>query len=318
MTEDIYAAFMNGKVQQRFSLLSRTLAEFFAATQPEIEAVYHNIKMYENATLKSIRSKAYAENLRKDAEGAQACLTTYRRTFGQVDHHLAMSASNFGLPRFLEENGIPASQIGPFQDELRELWGATYGDLTATWNQIRARLKRMHDLLEQQVTLLRGILHVDYVDGFDEAEKLRELFAQERATFYEIMTIAEKSEKGLSRLEALVSTQVKKTRMELKVALKSLQATFGKDVDAARSRSQKSLIVFLYLLGAIGAFRELRSTVIKKGLTKVVEKLLESRRESRVSLRLENVKDKANDLFSDVIEPKALLASIKAVYAAIA
>lgn len=268
---ELIAKYVNGKIHQRFEALAECLAIFLKTVQPQIEDVNRGVRLFQNKSVSQINAGKYRDIMRASTEGAMRCLQLYKRTFGTVNYHLAMMSSNFGLPQFLDENGVSRSEMAEFQSSLAEYWTITYADLISFWSAIEKKLVVIQQQLTVQVKMMERLPSISYFEGFDEADKLRKLFAEEYKTFYEIMSLTQQAVSNVSRSYARINTAINREKAKLYGVAKELKTDFRADVKNAKGRAQKSVVVVIYLVGAIKSIYAFKNTMKNALITRVVK-----------------------------------------------
>ena len=178
---------VQGRVQQRFVELSKSLKNFVEVEAPIIERVHLYLEDFYKQSLGKVNPKQAAELFTRDKEEAMKSQAHYNRLFGTIDHHFAMMTSNFGLPQFLNEENIPAEQIPFIQNEIRVYWNSTYGNLIDKFSSIKNKLKQLIKHIDIQVKILKKVHHISYFDGLEETQTLITNFRAEREVFWQIV-----------------------------------------------------------------------------------------------------------------------------------
>ncbi|PIZ50671.1 hypothetical protein COY27_06170 [Candidatus Woesearchaeota archaeon CG_4_10_14_0_2_um_filter_33_13] len=273
--EQLIKSFAEGKVKNRFMTISQALREFIDHEAPIIEEVQVRLEVYRNKPVGALFRKNVEEYIRSDADAARKELTLYNRTFGRIDHHLAMISSNYTLLNFLEENGVSAAELNDFQAELRNYWDATYGKLVKKFSRIRDDMKKIRAILEQEVLLLEAMEKTSYFYGFDTQQEAIRLFQIERELFWKIVDEAKITKEDLKIVRDLFATQKSKTKEQIRSYLYFQKKGFTNEYEQAKNRTEKSLILLSYLLGAVNTYFSLKKYLFLwggKGILRVFKR----------------------------------------------
>ncbi|HLD05695.1 MAG TPA: hypothetical protein VJG90_08300 [Candidatus Nanoarchaeia archaeon] len=249
---DFVRIFVNGNVQNRFVLLAERLEQFIAEIAPIIERVNLSVDRFKGMTMEKVTSNEIEVSYRSDATNAKAGLSAYNRMFGQIDHHLAMASSNFGLPKFLEENGVPKALINEYQSCIHQYWDETYGLIGNKFRKILPILKDMRSTLSREVFLLEAQQKVLYFRGFDPARELHELFKKERELFYKLVGEWRSSDFSdeFTHVESICNVYLAKAKEWAKNVMRQTQSLVKEDFTSHQEKGQRILLVLMYSLGA--------------------------------------------------------------------
>jgi hypothetical protein len=257
-------AFVEGKVQNRFTIISLALKKFIDQESPIIEDVNARLNIFSKQPFGHIIPAEMEEKVRNDAESARRSLINYNLTYGQVLHHLALASSNFNLPKFLQENGIPISEIQVFQEEVGQYWNQTYGLLVNRLSTVAIEMGLLASVLKKQVDLLEKIPNASYFVGFSHQHELIELFHQERDLFWKIAHDIKLTKTEVKTVHNLYISARNKTKSMILAHLKLLKNSFIDEVKRSETQLQKMLVVLSYLLGALNLFLNVEKNLIGK------------------------------------------------------
>lgn len=257
-------AFVEGKVQNRFTLISLALKKFIDQESPIIEDVNARLNIFYKQPFGHIIPTEMEEKVRNDAESARKSLVNYNLTYGQVLHHLALASSNFNLPQFLQENGISLSEIPTFQVEVRQYWNQTYGLLVNRLSNIAVEMGQLASILQKQVDLLEKLPNASYFVGFSHQHELIELFHQERDLFWKIVHDTKLTKAEVKTVHNLYLSVRNKTKSMILAHLKLLKNSFTSEIKRSETELQKMLVILSYLLGALNLFLNIEKILIGK------------------------------------------------------
>lgn len=293
--------FVEGRVQNRFLEIADEVHDFIELVSPELERIAVCINEFEKRPIAKVSSGLIAESMRKDLEGARRFLAIYNRMFGFTDHRLALMTTSFKLSDFLAENGIPRNLVYEVQGELREYWAQTYGPELERYSMLHRSLDELRDILRKEIEIMERLPGVGYFDGFDASAQLRVLFHEERKVFYEkIVRFAVENNHAVTQIEALIRVQAKKTKEYVSAYVSAAGKAFGADIANSKTLAQKSLVLLIYLLGAMHMVLSIRSKFLKGAVSKV-QRLLIERRMKSIRVSAQKIEKAFGDLATDVI-----------------
>lgn len=280
--------FVENKVGTRIIQIYQHLATFIEETGPIIEDVYQRVQIIENLPLGKIKRNIIEDSLRNDLEEAKKSLATYNRIYGRTDLYLGLMTSNFRLPQYLQENNISPEQINYFQKELQIYWEATYGTHLDHLEKCKNALDKLRKILEQEVRYLETIPQEKYLTALEDSTKLRELFKEERETFWNLVKTAEMSPEQTNQVKSIVNAHIKKTRIQLIAFGKIVKTGTKEDIDQSRNQLEKAILILTYLIGALSIISEIPRTFKKKVLFNIFNRLSDEEKLSNTGKALLN------------------------------
>ncbi len=318
MTElDLVRVFVEGNVQNRFIVLADKLDDFIRGNAPILEKVNANIDWYNTLPLGKATSTAMINFYRADTEQAKKGLSIYNRMFGMIDFNRAMAASNFGLPQFLAENGLPKSQIEVYQTEIRQYWKETYGAISDKFGRCMDPLQGMRATLQTEIDWLEQIPSLPHLEAYDREKALNKLFEKERDAFYVLVKEWKKDENfndAVENARALCQSQLFKLKEWGKNAV--VQFREGLRVEETMKTGQKFFIVSMYTLGALYTVLTIRQTLIKKTFGFAMEHLKLYMEAKNIKMRAAKLQEGAHALLKLPLEKVADRATEAVVSAA--
>ncbi|MEK6963732.1 MAG: hypothetical protein AABX70_04850 [Nanoarchaeota archaeon] len=316
---DFVRIFVDGNVQNRFVLLAERLEQFIAETAPIIEKVNLSVDRFKGMTMETVTSEEIEVSYRKDAANAEGGLSAYNRIFGQIDHHLAMASSNFGLPEFLEENDVPKALIGEYQSCIRQYWDETYGLIGNKFRKVLPILKDMRSTLSREVFLLKAQEKVLYFKGFNPARELHELFKKERELFYKLVGEWRSSDFSdeFTRVESICNAHLAKAEEWAKNVMRQTHSLVKEDFTNNREKGQRILLVLMYSLGAANTLLNLnlKKKAASAGIKYLIGKiggLKEHMEQKGVKTRFEGAQSAASALLTGKTEEAVVAGVTKA------
>ncbi|MBI4145945.1 hypothetical protein HY489_01260 [Candidatus Woesearchaeota archaeon] len=299
---DLAQQFVEGNVQARFTLMGEVIQGFIQRNGPIIEAVNASLSLFEERMIKALSGSAVLNEMRADREKAARVLADYNRTFGRIQHNLAMAASNINLPQFLEANGVEQKYIRQFQPFISEYWTASYGVITEKFFRIQKYLGEMRDLLQQEVDGLAALEtdKVIYTEGVDRAAEIRALFKRERDVFWTKLVPETKfSEEEERRVWQKLSVARDRLRATIQGYQTLLKAGFQGN-EQAKFDIHRGILAILCVVGAIKMIKEVKKSLVGKPI-KAFFGWLSTRNERKLNDLTKNAVDAASDLTADSI-----------------
>ncbi len=271
---DLISRYVEGRVNNRILLSYQHIDEFIKEFTPIIEGIHQRIVIVNKLPFEKINRPIIEDDLRESIKGAEQGLNAYNRAFGRIELYLGLITSNYNVPEFLEENGVPREQIQAFQEELRLYWAATYGVHVDKLTKMKDILDKLRKTLDQEIILMKKISKDKFFEGIENNALSIQLFEQERTLFWELVKESQTDPVLLNNLEAAVKTQIKKTRASMESAVKILGRTaksgIQNEVDISKNNLEKSLVVLVFLSGALAlGYRlnvELKKSAVKAAI----------------------------------------------------
>src|SRR3989344_3449633 len=274
--QDLAINFVDGSVSRQIYYTFQVLDKFISKIGPEIEGVYAEYISFINQPFINIGRKEIENYIRGDSEEARKALQWYNVVMNSIENQLALLTSKFGLFDFLKENKISLEYLPDVNAEISKYWSSTYGPLIRNIEEISIYLKRLYLLLEEQLKILETLPKASYYLGFELEPKLKNLFEEERETFWRLASVVENSRKDNTKLEAIFKSHVKKVKEMIKAHLKILSreaVVLKQDFRESETNLRKALVVLAYLTGAILLYMNLKSSLIQKGIKGALNKI---------------------------------------------
>lgn len=285
--------FVEGNVQNRLIIIATTLRDFFNKEAPIIESVQKRLTSFGKKSIFSVSRDEIEEYVRTDVEGAQKSLRNYNRSFGRIDHHLSMMTSNYRLPHFLKENGIPPTKIREVMPEINAYWDKTYRPLVQKFSEIRDDMQRIRDILEREVKILESVPGANYFKAFSHQKEIHFLFNQERKLFWEIVKKTSLSKQELNSLFGILLAHQKKTKAKILGFLQIKKEKVQKDLEQHQTAAERAVLVLAYIIGAANVYLNIRNILFQKvgsGIVGGISSLVEKRRISKQVKKVKAIK----------------------------
>ena len=292
--------FVEGNVQGRMYIIFDALRTFVDENGPIIEQINAQTILLDKQEFRAVLKMHIEDLFRKDAEGAKKSLATYNRIFGRIEHHLAMMSSNFQLPSFLAENGIDAQEIGVIQDAIRAYWNDTYGPIMQDIRTAKEKLDILRKMLDEEVKILESMPATSFFEGFEKSHELRNLFQQERSTFWELAKHLKASEKTFQTIDILFKIERRKIKEMILAYIRVIKKGMQTDWNETLS-IRKALLLLAYLLGAVNVFMNLKKLFVTKSVGAISDYLVRKKTE-KISKITEKLITATEDLGSNMGE----------------
>ncbi len=247
---ELLESFISHKGDKHIPTLFSALALFIKKNGPVMEDVHKRLQILQATPFGQIQKEIMEKSLRSDLADAKKGMYMYNVVYHVFQNRLIMLTSNYTARRYLyDEFGIrTASAL--YEHDFSLIFSATYGKLLERLKLIEEKLRVIRDCLQKQITLLEMLEsdQVPYLQGLKERDQIRDLFLKERETFHEIALLSNMAENESNELLAVVQTHVLRLRQSLMAHVGIIKGNIGKDLAESRSKSEKAIVVFAFLL----------------------------------------------------------------------
>ncbi|MBS3168640.1 hypothetical protein J4216_05935 [Candidatus Woesearchaeota archaeon] len=273
----IAKSFVDGKVQKNMFFIFMMVQKLIDDTAPQIEEVNARINTFGRKSFSSLNRRDTEEYIGRNRQNAEKGLQWYRVTMNSLGNRIAIISSNFGLTKFLIENGLNEDEVIEVQKEVNNYWNQTYSPLISKVKTMDILLYSLYISLSKQVTMLRRLPQLSYFEALESFQELKELFDQERNTFWDLAKSLEITREELDQTRNLFYTQRKKLVEMLKAHSKLIKEGMSAELAMSEGNIRKSLVVLFYFAGVLLIIYNIKSLTlkgaIKRGFAKVNESL---------------------------------------------
>tara|TARA_Y100000310_G_scaffold248747_1_gene254679 strand:+ start:7558 stop:8553 length:996 start_codon:yes stop_codon:yes gene_type:complete len=263
--------FVDGKIQDRFTRMAEAVQKFIDEVGPELQNLSLVITQLYDEPLRDVKALNVQDVFRQDLSSAKKFLSIYNRLFGTLDHNLALMASNFGLPEFLETNGCSRDMIGYIQKCVGKYWNQTYGTLIKKFSTIKADIDDMRVSLTKQMEIMEALGRVNYYEGLQKSADVKTWFDKEKSIFFERLVVhAKVDDAELQKVRATYIRSKEKLRGSIISILKNSREDFASDWGSHQGKLAKSIIATTYLVGFYKQLRLTRKKWTARGIGKTL------------------------------------------------